>query len=107
MCRTCRGRCLGRCARHAIGAEVKRAAGSIPNTSPEAARPAADFFTLRREKNLEAHAEAAPDDEPLSIFRKDSFQHRPALIGGRYAFTREEKAECRTVSFTGGSPGVS
>lgn len=45
----------------------------VPPRWREEAPRVADFFTARLENNLEAYAEVVSDDEPLSIFGKDSF----------------------------------
>jgi hypothetical protein len=43
----------------------------------DAARVAA-FFTARIENNLDAYTAVVPDDEPISLFGKDSFLKRAA-----------------------------
>ena len=45
----------------------------VPLAHHEQARRVADFFTARIENNLEAYAALVPDDEPISLFGKDSF----------------------------------
>jgi hypothetical protein len=45
----------------------------VPLRHREEATRVAEFFTARVENNLEAYADVMPDDEPLSIFGKDSF----------------------------------
>jgi hypothetical protein len=45
----------------------------VPLAHHEEAKRAADFFTARIENNLEAYADLVSDDEPISLFGKDSF----------------------------------
>jgi hypothetical protein len=45
----------------------------VPLRHQEEARRVVDFFTARHEKNLDAYADVVSDDEPISIFGKDSF----------------------------------
>lgn len=45
----------------------------VPLAHHEEAKRAADFFTARIENNLEAYTALVPDDEPISLFGKDSF----------------------------------
>jgi len=45
----------------------------VPLREKESAQAVVDFFTLRLEQNLNAYTELVPDDEPISLFGKDSF----------------------------------
>jgi hypothetical protein len=45
----------------------------VPLAHYEEAKRVADFFTARIENNLEAYTALVPDDEPISLFGKDSF----------------------------------
>jgi hypothetical protein len=44
----------------------------VPAKYQEEARRVADFFTARIENNMEAYTAVVPDDEPLSLFGRDS-----------------------------------
>jgi len=45
----------------------------VPLKYKEEARRVADFFTAKLEANLNAYTAVVPDDEPISLFGKDSF----------------------------------
>ncbi len=45
----------------------------VPLREKEAAQRVADFFTAELENNLAAYAAVVPQDEPISLFGKDSF----------------------------------
>ena len=45
----------------------------VPLAHHEQAKRAADYFTAQIENNLEAYTALVPDDEPISLFGKDSF----------------------------------
>lgn len=45
----------------------------VPLREKEAALRVVDFFTTRLEKHLDAYTAVVPDDEPISLFGKDSF----------------------------------
>jgi len=45
----------------------------VPLKNVEEARHVAEFFTKRLEDNLDAYTAVVPDDEPISLFGKDSF----------------------------------
>ena len=45
----------------------------VPLREKEAAAKVVDFFTARLEKHLDAYTAVVPDDEPISLFGKDSF----------------------------------
>ena len=45
----------------------------VPAGNLDEARQIAEFFTQRLEANLEAYTAVVPDDEPISLFGKDSF----------------------------------
>jgi len=45
----------------------------VPLKHKEEAQRVADFFTAKLEANLNAYAAVVPDDEPISLFGKDSF----------------------------------
>lgn len=45
----------------------------VPLKYEEEARRVADFFTAQLEANLDAYTYVMPDDEPISLFGKDSF----------------------------------
>jgi len=45
----------------------------VPVKYKEEARRVADFFTTKLEANLNAYTAVVPDDEPISLFGKDSF----------------------------------
>ena len=45
----------------------------VPLAHHEEARRVADYFTARMENNPEAYTALVPDDEPISLFGKDSF----------------------------------
>ena len=45
----------------------------VPLAYHEEAKRAADYFTAQIENNLEAYTALVPDDEPISLFGKDSF----------------------------------
>jgi hypothetical protein len=45
----------------------------VPLAHHEQAKRVADFFTAQIENNLEAYTALVPDDEPISLFGKDSF----------------------------------
>jgi hypothetical protein len=44
----------------------------VPSKYKEEARRVADFFTARIENNMAAYTAVVPDDEPISLFGKDS-----------------------------------
>lgn len=45
----------------------------VPLRYREEAERVVDFFVTRLENNLEAYTAVVPDDEPISLFGKDSF----------------------------------
>lgn len=45
----------------------------VPLKDEEQARRVADYFTAQLENNLNAYTAVVPDDEPISLFGKDSF----------------------------------
>jgi hypothetical protein len=45
----------------------------VPLREKQSAQDVVDFFSLRMEQNPEAYAQLVPDDEPISLFGKDSF----------------------------------
>ena len=45
----------------------------VPPKYKEEARRVADYFTARIENNMAAYTAVVPDDEPISLFGKDSF----------------------------------
>ena len=45
----------------------------VPLREKDAAQKVVDFFTARLENNLDAYTAVVPDDEPISLFGKDSF----------------------------------
>ena len=45
----------------------------VPLKYKEEAQRVADFFTAKLEANLNAYTAVVPDDEPISLFGKDSF----------------------------------
>jgi hypothetical protein len=45
----------------------------IPSREKEQARKVVEFFKSRLENNLQAYTSVVPDDEPISLFGKDSF----------------------------------
>jgi len=45
----------------------------VPLREKDAAQKVVDFFTSRLENNLDAYTAVVPDDEPISLFGKDSF----------------------------------
>ena len=45
----------------------------VPLREKDAAQKVVDFFTARLQNNLDAYTAVVPDDEPISLFGKDSF----------------------------------
>ena len=45
----------------------------VPPGAKQAAQQVADFFTAQSENNLAAYTALVPEDEPISLFGKDSF----------------------------------
>jgi len=45
----------------------------VPLREKDAAQEVVDFFTARLQQNLDAYTAVVPDDEPISLFGKDSF----------------------------------
>ncbi len=45
----------------------------VPLREKDAAQKVVNFFTSRLENNLDAYTAVVPDDEPISLFGKDSF----------------------------------
>jgi len=45
----------------------------VPLREKDTAQKVVDFFTARLQNNLDAYTAVVPDDEPISLFGKDSF----------------------------------